>query len=288
MISAAAMIAILLVLVGGTPALSSLPLAFAPLAAAMAPSAILREPVGLPTLSSMPARWWVAPCWRSSSPLRGRSAGGGRDLAGGAHPRHLHGGRRLQRAAVADRQAARRTAVDPPRRRADPAEARQTAARARAAGQPVIELGALSALERSYRLDAVLRAKPTAAEEARLAELLLRRAMMFHVLGRPIPESRDLEAVASLDPGPRQHLIPQRAAAAAAAGDCWKAIDAPAEAGAAFILAARLGGARPDAPPFRPPAPIPINVPLDIERWVLGGPALSGRLLPLAAARPAS
>jgi len=51
LVSAAAMIAILLVLVGGTPALSSLPLAFAPLAAALAPSAILREPVGLPTLS---------------------------------------------------------------------------------------------------------------------------------------------------------------------------------------------------------------------------------------------
>ena len=51
LISAAAVLAILLVLVGGTPALSSLPLAFAPLAAAMAPSAILREPVGLPTLS---------------------------------------------------------------------------------------------------------------------------------------------------------------------------------------------------------------------------------------------
>ena len=51
LISAAAVLAILLVLVGGTPALTSLPLAFAPLAAAMAPSAILREPIGLPTLS---------------------------------------------------------------------------------------------------------------------------------------------------------------------------------------------------------------------------------------------
>jgi hypothetical protein len=51
LISAAAMLAILLLLVGGTPALSSVPLAFAPLAAAMAPAAILREPIGLPTLS---------------------------------------------------------------------------------------------------------------------------------------------------------------------------------------------------------------------------------------------
>jgi hypothetical protein len=51
LIAAAAVIAILLMLVGGRLALSSLPLAFAPLAAALAPSAILREPVGLPTIS---------------------------------------------------------------------------------------------------------------------------------------------------------------------------------------------------------------------------------------------
>ena len=51
LIAGAAVIAILLMLMGGRWALSSLPLAFAPLAAAMAPSAILREPVGLPTIS---------------------------------------------------------------------------------------------------------------------------------------------------------------------------------------------------------------------------------------------
>lgn len=51
LIAAAGIIAILLVLVGGLAALASVPLAFAPLAAAMAPSAILREPVGLPMLS---------------------------------------------------------------------------------------------------------------------------------------------------------------------------------------------------------------------------------------------
>ena len=50
-LSAAAVLAILLLSIGGRGALSSLPLAFAPLAAAMAPSAILREPVGLPTLA---------------------------------------------------------------------------------------------------------------------------------------------------------------------------------------------------------------------------------------------
>jgi len=62
-----------------------------------------------------------------------------------------------------------RPSIPPTEARPTPAEARQTAARARAAGEPVIELGALAALERSYRLDAVLRAKPTVAEEARLA-----------------------------------------------------------------------------------------------------------------------
>jgi hypothetical protein len=51
LLAAAGTIAILLVLVGGRRALTSVPLAFAPLAAAMAQSAILREPVGLPMLS---------------------------------------------------------------------------------------------------------------------------------------------------------------------------------------------------------------------------------------------
>lgn len=171
--------------------------------------------------------------------------------------------------------------------RLTPAEARQEAARARAAGELVLELRALAALERSWRLDAVLRAQPTAAEEARLGELLFRRAAMFQILGRPIPESRDLEAAARLDPARGSALIPERAAAAAAAGDRWKAIDAPAEAREAFTLAARLGGVPPDAPPPKPAPLIPTNVPPDVERWVLGGSTLSGRLLPLVAARPA-
>jgi hypothetical protein len=51
LVAAAAALGILLVLVGGTRALAALPLAFAPLAAAIAPSAILREQVGLPTIS---------------------------------------------------------------------------------------------------------------------------------------------------------------------------------------------------------------------------------------------
>ena len=171
--------------------------------------------------------------------------------------------------------------------RLTPAEARQTAARARTTGEPVLELGALAALERSWRLDAVLRAKLTVTEESRLADLLLRRAAMFHILGRPIPESRDLEAAARLDPARGGKLLAERAVAAAAAGVCWKQIGALSEAREAFKLAARLGGAPPDAPPHKPAPLIPTNVPLDIERWVLGGPTLSGRLLPLVAARPA-
>jgi hypothetical protein len=51
LVAAAGMIAIFLVLVGGPAAITALPLAFAPLAAAIAPSAILREPVGLPMIS---------------------------------------------------------------------------------------------------------------------------------------------------------------------------------------------------------------------------------------------
>ena len=180
-----------------------------------------------------------------------------------------------------------RPSIPPTEARPTPAEARQTAARARAAGEPVIELEALAALERSWRLDAVLRAEPTVAEEARLAELLFRRAAMFHILGRPIPESRDLESAARLDPARGGALIRERAAAAAAAGVCWKRIDAPAEARAAFTLAARLGGVPPDAPPPAPAPLVPTSVPSDVERWLLGGPTLSGRLLPLVAARPA-
>jgi hypothetical protein len=49
--SAAVLLAILLVWVGGLPGALSLPLALAPLALAVAPAALLGEPVGLPTVS---------------------------------------------------------------------------------------------------------------------------------------------------------------------------------------------------------------------------------------------
>ncbi len=51
LVAAAGTIAILLVLVAGGRGILSLPLAFAPLAVAVAPSALLREPIGLPALS---------------------------------------------------------------------------------------------------------------------------------------------------------------------------------------------------------------------------------------------
>jgi hypothetical protein len=51
LVAAAGTLAILLVLVAGGRGILSLPLAFAPLAVAVAPSALLREPIGLPALS---------------------------------------------------------------------------------------------------------------------------------------------------------------------------------------------------------------------------------------------
>jgi tetratricopeptide (TPR) repeat protein len=170
-----------------------------------------------------------------------------------------------------------------------PAEARASAARARAAGQPVLELAALAALEREWRLDAVLRAEPTPAEVARLAELLAARAAAFRDLGRAIPESRDLESVARFDPARGRALVHERAAAATAAGDTWKAIGSRDDARAAYALAASLGGVAPDASVAPAPLPVsaPAQLPADVEGWTLGGPALSTRLLPLAAAFPA-
>ncbi len=170
-----------------------------------------------------------------------------------------------------------------------PAEARAAAARARAAGQPVLELAALAALERQWRLDAVLRAEPTSAENRRLADLLMARATAFHDLGRAAPESRDLEAVARLDPARGGRLLPERAAAAVAAGDAWKAIGARDDARATFALGAFLGGVRPGVAPAAAGAwpPAPPQVPADVDGWVLAGPALSTRLVPLATAFPA-
>src|SRR6185369_9472033 len=89
-----------------------------------------------------------------------------------------------------------------------------------------------------------------------------------------------------------EQLMPARAVAAAAAGDAWKAIGAREEAQAADARAAALGGVRPGevgivarhAPP--PPPAAGGKPPADVDGYVLGGAALSSRLLPLVAAFP--
>jgi tetratricopeptide (TPR) repeat protein len=168
-----------------------------------------------------------------------------------------------------------------------PREARAAVVAARAAGQPVLEIRALEVLEHSYRLDAVLRARPTPAELARLTELLEARAAAFRALGRAVPESRDLEAVARLDPARGQGLIQLRAAAAARAGDFWKSVHAADDARAAFALAAALGGvAAGTGGAAATPEPLPSPLPQDLASWVLQSPALSTRVLPLAVAAP--
>ncbi|HVZ71675.1 MAG TPA: hypothetical protein VHJ20_04810 [Polyangia bacterium] len=110
---------------------------------------------------------------------------------------------------------------------------RAEATRARAAGQPVLELRALLALDEAQRLED--------DQRARLVELLERRAHVFHALARPIAESRDLERIARLVPARGAGLLGEREAAARAAGDAWLAVDARTEAGAAYELAGTLG-----------------------------------------------
>jgi hypothetical protein len=171
--------------------------------------------------------------------------------------------------------------IPPHEARLTPREARETANRERSFGHPVLELAALSWLAEAERL--------TEVERGRLCDLLAARAESFRARGRAAPWSRDLEAVAALDPTRAERLRLERAGAAASAGDAWKAIGARAEAQAAFDRAALLGGVErtwtPEASP--PPPPPPTVLPTDPEGWVLGGPALSARLLPLAAAFPA-
>jgi hypothetical protein len=171
--------------------------------------------------------------------------------------------------------------IPPSEARLTPREARETANRERSFGHPVLELAALWSLAEAERL--------TDLERGRLCDLLAARAESFRTAGRATPWSRDLETVAALDPIRGESLRIERAGAAAAAGDAWKAIAARAEAQAAFDRAALLGGVErtwtPEASP--PPPPPPTAIPTDLEGWVLGGPALSARLLPLVAAFPA-
>jgi hypothetical protein len=170
-----------------------------------------------------------------------------------------------------------------------PAAARAAAVAARAGGQPVLEIEALQALHREYRQDARLRAEPTRVESARLADLLEARAAAFRALGRAVAESRDLEAMARLDPARGRAMSGLRAAAAAAAGDFWKSIHAADDARAAFALAAALGGIPPETPAHAAtpePLPSPLPPPAELSDWVLATPALSTRVLPLAVAVP--
>jgi hypothetical protein len=174
-----------------------------------------------------------------------------------------------------------RPSIPPTTARRSPEEARRAADQARASGAVVLELAALSELAGAGRL--------RKGEEPRMADLLAARAEAFRSRKRAIPWSRDLEQVVRLDPGRGETLAPERAAAAAAAGDAWKAIGARNEAVAAFSLATSLGGAPPRS--SRVAAPLPtIDVPhpmkVDPNTWLCAGPALSVRLPALVAAHP--
>lgn len=159
---------------------------------------------------------------------------------------------------------------------------RAAARRARDERRPVLEVQALLALEDAMRIDD--------RETSRLAELLVARAEAFRGAGRAIPESRDLETAARLDPRRGRPLVGARASAAAAAGDAWKAIGAADEARSAYNLATRLGGAsaavdRPRSPSIPVPAPgLPEGT--DLDSWLFGGAVLGLRLLPLVEAVP--
>jgi hypothetical protein len=174
-----------------------------------------------------------------------------------------------------------RPSIPPTEARLTPREAREAIARAHAFGQTVLELEALASLAGAERL--------TDVERGRLCDLLAARAEAFRAGARAAPASRDLESLARLDPARGNRLRLERAQVAAAAGDAWKAIGARSEAQAAFDLAALLGGVdrawAPEAPPV--PAAAPAALPTDVSSWVLQGPSLSQRLLPLAAAFPA-
>jgi hypothetical protein len=111
---------------------------------------------------------------------------------------------------------------------------RQRAVEARREGQPVIEVGALLALDQAGRL--------TPEEGARLVTLLRARAADFEARGRAIPLNRDLRTLARLQgPAPAGALGAARARIERAAGDAWLAVGALAEAEEAYKQAAALG-----------------------------------------------
>ena len=188
---AAVLLALLLAWVGGPSGLSSLPIAFAPLAAAAVPAALLGEPVALPTMAffagalaggtalafaaTAPSPIFTAPSPRAPA-IRGLALACLLALltTGCGAPPWRMGAPLDGRPAIPARQA-RRTVP----------EARAAAAAARGAGQPVLELAALFELESLDRLDS--------QERSRLAALLVARAAAFRGLARAIPESADSE-----------------------------------------------------------------------------------------------
>jgi hypothetical protein len=125
--------------------------------------------------------------------------------------------------------------IPPTRARLSFRKQRAEARRAHAAGETVLELGALLALDEVERLDD--------DERARLVSLLERRAAELHQLGRPIAESRDLARVARLAPARGAGLLGERAAAERAAGDAFLGIGALSDARAACARARALGAA---------------------------------------------
>ena len=176
-----------------------------------------------------------------------------------------------------------RPSIPPDQAVVSPAQAAADAQKERATGRRVLEISALQKLDTADALSGPAR--------LRLAELLTARATEFHALGRPIPESADLETAARLDPTRGAKLGPARAVAAAAAGDAWKAIRARDEAQAAYMRAAALGGVPAGDVGIVPrrgavPAVISGQPPADIDGFVFGGASLSARLVPLVAAFP--
>jgi hypothetical protein len=107
------------------------------------------------------------------------------------------------------------------------------AATARIKGETVRELPPLIALDDLERL--------APGNRERLVALLERRAAEFHALGRPIPESRDLDRLARLVPARGVVLAGVHAAALRGAGDEWLAVGATNEARAAYEHAVALG-----------------------------------------------
>jgi hypothetical protein len=110
---------------------------------------------------------------------------------------------------------------------------RTAAAAARAAGQVVLELRALLALDDADRLQP--------PERARLVELLDRRAGELAEMERAVPAAGDLRRLARLDPARGVALRARAAVAERGAGDLWLAVGDRARAREAYERAHVLG-----------------------------------------------